>query len=129
MKGVDGSEWGALKWAALYLFSNINAWWVNAESRDQDWTDIKILEKKDLTLAGLRAKLVAFEFTNKLGGKRIERTYHIYRPGADYDLFRIRMNCIKERYEWFLPTVEKLAGFFTLINKDKTTGKVAGSKP
>ena len=114
-----GGGWigvGGFKMGSSLSFSNINAWWVNAESRDQDWTDIKILEEKDFTLAGLRAKLVAFEFTNKLGGKRIERTYHIYKPGADYDLFRIRMNCIKERYEWFLPAVEKLAEFFALIN-------------
>ena len=114
-----GGGWigvGGFKMRTSLSFSKINAWWVNAVSTDRYWTDIKILEEKDLTLAGHRAKLVAFEFTDQGGGKRIERTYHIYKPGSDYDLFRIRMNCIKGRYEWFLPAVEKLAESFTLIN-------------
>jgi len=113
-----GGGWigvGGFKMRSSLSFSKINAWWVNAVSTERDWTDIKILEEKDLTLAGHRAKLVAFEFTDKLGGKQVERTYHIYNPGADYDLFRIRLNCIKERYEWFHPAVEKLAESFTLI--------------
>ena len=84
-------------------------------STDRDWTNIKILQEKDLTVAGLQAKLVAFEFTDKLGGKQIEHTYHIYKPGKDYDLFRIRLNCIRERYEWFLPAVEGLAESFNLF--------------
>ncbi len=113
-----GGGWigvGGFKMRSSVSFSKVNEWWVNAVSTERDWTDIKILEEKDLTLAGHRAKLVAFEFTDKLGGKQIERTYHIYIPGADYDLFRIRMNCITERYEWFLPAVKKLVESFTLI--------------
>jgi len=113
-----GGGWigvGGFKMRTSLSFSQVNDWWVNAVSTGRDWTDIKILEEKDLTLAGHRVKLVAFEFTDKLGGRQIERTYHIYNPEADYDLFRIRMNTIKERYEWFLPAVEKLAESFTIF--------------
>jgi hypothetical protein len=113
-----GGGWigvGGFKLRSSVSFSKVNEWWVNAVSTERDWTNIKILEEKDLTLAGLKAKLVAFEFTNKLGGKQIERTYHIYNPGKDHDLFRIRMNSIKDRYEWFLPAVQKVAESFDLI--------------
>jgi len=113
-----GGGWirvGGFKMRSSVSFSKINEWWVNAVSTERDWTDIKILEEKDFTLGGHKAKLVAFEFTDKLGGKQIERTYHIYKTGEDYDLFRIRLNSITERYEWFLPAVEKVAESFHLF--------------
>jgi len=113
-----GGAWigvGGFKMLSSLSFAKVNAWWVNAVSTARDSTDIKILEEMDLTLGGHKAKLVAFEFTDKQGGRQIERTYHIYKPGADYDLYRIRMNSIKERYEWFLPAVEKVAESFHLF--------------
>lgn len=113
-----GGGWigvGGFKLPPDVPYAKVNQWWVNEVSTARDWTNIKILEEKDLTVAGLPAKLVAFEFTDKLGGRQIERTYHIYNPDGDYDLFRIRLNCIRERYEWFLPAVVELAESFDLI--------------
>ena len=113
-----GGGWigtGGFKLRPKFPFTKVNEWWMNAVSTARDWTNIKIIEEKDLTVAGLQAKLVVFEYTDKLGGRLIEHTYHIYKPGEDYDLFRIRLNCIKERYEWFLPAVEGLPESFNFF--------------
>ena len=106
---------GGFKLSESVSFSKINEWWVNAVSTERDWSNIKILQEDDFTIGGHRAKLVAFEFTDKLGGKQVEHTYHIYKKGGEHDLFRIRLNCIRERYEWFLPAVENLTQSFHLF--------------
>ncbi len=113
-----GGGWigaGGFKLQESVSFAKVNQWWVNSVSEARDWSNIKVIEEKNLKIAGLEAKVIAFEYTDKLGGRQIERTYHIYKPGAEYDLFRIRLNSITERYQWFLPAVVHLAESFTTL--------------
>jgi len=96
-------------------FADVNEWWVDRISTNMGWTDIEILEERDLTLAGHSAKVVVTEFTDRRGWRLIDRTYHIYKPGGRYDLYRIRMTCEKEKYDEFLPTLEKLVKSFSFL--------------
>jgi len=106
---------GAFKKRPSLSFANVNEWWVDGISRSRGWTEIEILEERDLTLAGHSAKVVVTEFTGRRGGRRIDRTYHIYKPGGRYDLYRIRLTCEKEKYDEFLPTLEKLVKSFSFL--------------
>jgi len=96
-------------------FADVNEWWVDRISGSRGWTEIEILEERDLTLAGHSAKVVVTEFTGRRGGRRMDRTYHIYKPGGRYDLYRIRLTCEKEKYDEFLPIVEKLVKSFSFL--------------
>ena len=66
----EGSGWiaaGAFKKRPARPFADVNEWWLDRISTNRGWTDIEILEDRDLTLAGHNAKVVAFEFAYQSG--------------------------------------------------------------
>ncbi|GAI09436.1 unnamed protein product [marine sediment metagenome] len=96
------------------FFDNINDWWVSAMSTKGGWTDIKIVDERDLTIAGHNAKVVAFEYTS--GNKRyVEMTYHIWKPKGIYNLHRVRMNCDKDKFDEFLDVYEVFVNSFSFL--------------
>ncbi len=101
-------------------FGDVSNWWVEAMSRKFDWTDVKILEERDLTLAGYSAKVVTLEYINRRGKRKIDRTYHILKQGGRYILYRLRMTSVKEKYEEFLPTFERLVKSFSFLRTQAT---------
>ncbi len=96
-------------------FTDVSNRWVGAMTRKFDWTDVKILEERDLTLAGHSARVLTVEYTSRRGTSRTTRIYHIFKPGGRYILYRLRLWCAKERYEEVLPTFEKLVKSFSFL--------------
>ena len=84
-------------------------------TRKFDWTDVKILEERDFSLAGHSARVLTVEYMSRRGTRRTTRIYHILKPGGRYILYRLRLWCAKERYEDVLPTFEKLVKSFSFL--------------
>ena len=65
---TDGASIGTAAFTELgSSFVEVSKWWVEAMSWKFDWTDVKILEERDLTLAGHSAKVVTLEYINRRG--------------------------------------------------------------
>jgi len=96
-------------------FADVSNWWVGAMTRKFDWTDVEILEEKDLTLAGHSARVLTVEYTSRRGRTRKTRIYHILKPGGGFILYRLRLWCAKESYEEILPTFERLVKSFSFL--------------
>lgn len=78
-RNKKGGGWmgtGACTMPKSFSFEEVNDWWVKIISTKYGWTDIKILEEKELSIVGFNAKLVTFEFTRS-GRRSIDMTYHI----------------------------------------------------
>ena len=97
-----------------FSFEEVNDWWIKGISAKYGWTDIKILEEKELTIAGFNAKLVTSEFTSK-GKRNVDMTYHIWKPEGKYDLYRIRTTCRKDKLEEFLPAYKNFVNSFSFL--------------
>lgn len=97
-----------------FLFENVNSWWVSGISRKFGRTDIKIIDEKDLTIAGHSAKVVVFEFTRR-NIRQVEMTYHIWKPAGTYNLYRVRMTCLKGKFEEFLDVYKAFVNSFSFL--------------
>ena len=97
-----------------FRFQDVNAWWVQTISTKWGWTDIKIIEEKELKIGGFDARLVTFEFTSG-GSRQVDMTYNIRVPGGEYNLYRIRMTSAKDLFDYFLPDYEKFVRSFSFL--------------
>ena len=112
-----GGGWigtGAYTMPGSFSFKEVNSWWIKIISTKYGWTDIKILEEKELNIAGFNAKLVTFEFTSK-GRRSIDMTHHIWKSGGKCNLYRIRMTCRKDKFGEFLPGYKNFVNSFSFL--------------
>jgi hypothetical protein len=110
-----GGGWmgtAALAMPKSFLFEDVNSWWVSIISKKWGWTDIKIIDERDLTIAGHKAKVVAFEFTSR-NRRQVDMTYHIWKPAGTYNLYRVRMTCFKGNFEEFLDVYKAFLNSFS----------------
>ena len=97
-----------------FPFPEVSEWWVRTISEKWGWTDIKALEQRDLSLAGVSGKFVAFEFSDK-GRQRMEMTYHLWVPTGAYRLYRMRLVCGKPQCDEFVPIYKKFVESFAFL--------------
>lgn len=116
-RNKKGGGWmgtGAYTMPKSFSFEEVNSWWIKIISTKYGWTDIKILEEKELNIVGFNAKLVTFEFTRS-GRRNIDMTYHIWKPVGKYNLYRIRMTCRKDKLKEFLPVYKNFVNSFSFL--------------
>lgn len=116
-KNERGGGWigtGALAAPESFLFEKVNSWWVSIISKKWGWTDVEIVDEKDLTIAGYNAKVVVFEFTSR-NRRQVDMTYHIWKPAGTYNLYRVRMTCLKSKFEEFLDVFKAFVNSFSFL--------------
>ncbi len=116
-KTERGGGWigtAALAMAESFLFENVNSWWVSIISKKWGWTDIKIVDERELIIAGHNAKVVVFEFTSR-NRRQVDMTYHIWKPAGTYNLYRVRMTCFKGKFEEFLGVFKAFVNSFSFL--------------
>ena len=112
-----GGGWmgtAALAMPESFLFEDVNSWWVSIISAKFGWTDIKIIDERDLTIAEHKAKVVAFEFTSR-NKRRVDMTYHIWKPAGTCNLYRVRMTCFKSKFEEFQDVFKAFVNSFSFL--------------
>ena len=97
-----------------YPFENVNTRWKDIMIKGRDWTDVKTLDEKSLTMAGHDAKVVIFEYT-QYNIRYVTMAYHIWRPGETNNLFRIRLNCYKDKFEEYKDDFQAFANSFSFL--------------
>jgi len=116
-RSEKGGGWmgtAALAMPESFLFEDVNSWWVSIISAKFGWTDVKIVDEKDLTIAGHSAKVVVFEFTSR-NRRQVDMTYHIWKPAGTYNLYRVRMTCFKGKFEEFLGVFKAFVNSFSFL--------------
>jgi hypothetical protein len=112
-----GSGWmgtAAFAMPESFMFENVNRWWVSIISKKWGWTDVDIVDERELTIDGHNAKVVVFEFTGS-NRRQVDMTYHIWKPTGTYNLYRIRMTCFKDKFEEFLDVYKAFVNSFSFL--------------
>jgi hypothetical protein len=116
-KNDRGGGWigtATLTMSKSFMFENVNRWWVSIISKKWGWTDVEIVDERELTIDGHNAKVVVFEFTGR-NRRQVDMTYHIWKPTGTYNLYRVRMTCFKGKFEEFLGVFKAFVNSFSFL--------------